>query len=71
MAELSSNLLYAAFILYLIATFLFGDRSRINAVRRKRNKTNGQNWAFSSPFSGLRRKLGISSPDGLLPDMLR
>ncbi|MEC0344507.1 c-type cytochrome biogenesis protein CcsB [Peribacillus frigoritolerans] len=47
MAELSSNLLYAAFILYLIATFLFGGsiKDKRGAEEKKQNK-----WA----------KLGIS-----------
>ncbi|TDL92983.1 c-type cytochrome biogenesis protein CcsB [Vibrio vulnificus] len=42
MAELSSNLLYAAFILYLIATFLFGGsiKDKRGAEEKKQN-----NWA--------------------------
>src|SRR5690606_4041995 len=40
MAELSSNLLYAAFLLYLVATFIFGGAIRDN------NSTNGYNrWS--------------------------
>ena len=39
MAELSSNFLYAAFILYLIATFLFGgsikDKTRSRGKETK------------------------------------
>lgn len=40
MAELSSNLLYAAFILYLIATFLFGGsiKDKRGAEEKKQNK---------------------------------
>ncbi|MGE7605684.1 c-type cytochrome biogenesis protein CcsB [Peribacillus frigoritolerans] len=47
MAELSSNLLYAAFILYLIATFLFGGsiKDKRGAEEKKQNK-----WAKSGIF---------------------
>lgn len=40
MAELSSNLLYAAFIIYLIATFLFGGsiKDKRGAEEKKQNK---------------------------------
>lgn len=40
MAELSSNLLYAAFILYLIATFLFGGsiKDKRGAEEKKQNR---------------------------------
>ncbi|WP_078414909.1 c-type cytochrome biogenesis protein CcsB [Priestia abyssalis] len=40
MASLSSNLLYTAFILYLVATFFFGG-----AIRDKRSTTNVNRWS--------------------------
>ncbi|MDF0726175.1 c-type cytochrome biogenesis protein CcsB [Cytobacillus sp. S13-E01] len=40
MAELSSNLLYVAFILYLIATFVFGG-----SIRDKKSTSNVNKWA--------------------------
>ncbi|MEH7222808.1 c-type cytochrome biogenesis protein CcsB [Bacillus sp. JJ1566] len=40
MAELSSNLLYAAFILYLVATFVFGG-----AIRDKRSSNGYNRWS--------------------------
>ncbi|MFT4413146.1 c-type cytochrome biogenesis protein CcsB [Fredinandcohnia humi] len=56
MAELSSNLLYAAFIIYLIATFVFGG-----AIRDKKN-TNGYNrWShigIALTILGLASQLG-------------
>lgn len=40
MAELSSNLLYAAFILYLVATFVFGG-----AIRDKKSSNGYNRWS--------------------------
>ena len=40
MAQLSSNLLYVAFIFYLVATFFFGG-----AIRDKRGKANVNKWS--------------------------
>lgn len=40
LASLSSNLLYTAFILYLVATFFFGG-----AIRDKRSTTNVNRWS--------------------------
>ena len=39
-ASISSNLLYVAFIAYLVATFFFGG-----AIRDKRAAQNKTNWA--------------------------
>ena len=72
MAELSGNLLYTAFFLYLIATFLFGGSIKVKTRRRgKETKQMGYIGDFRSPSLGLWRKLGILSLDGLLLDMHR
>lgn len=41
MAEISSNLLFTAFILYLVATFFFGG-----AIRDKKKESNQNRWAL-------------------------
>ncbi len=58
MAELSSNLLYAAFILYLIATFLFGGsiKDKRGAEEKKQNK-----WAKLGIFIAI---LGFAAQIG-------
>ncbi|MFJ8067580.1 c-type cytochrome biogenesis protein CcsB [Peribacillus sp. NPDC096447] len=58
MAELSSNFLYAAFILYLIATFLFGGsiKDKRGAEEKKQNK-----WAKLGIFITI---IGFASQIG-------
>ncbi|MFC0271544.1 c-type cytochrome biogenesis protein CcsB [Metabacillus herbersteinensis] len=64
MAELSSTLLYIAFILYLIATFLFGG-----SIRDKRNKSDKMSkWttvAISVTIVGFLSQLGYFITRGI------
>ncbi|HZG70317.1 MAG TPA: hypothetical protein VEY51_02190, partial [Chondromyces sp.] len=59
LAQWSSNLLYTAFILYLVATFLFGGSIRAKKEGEQKNKSNHwEKLAISVTIIGFAAQVG-------------
>lgn len=71
LTEISSNLLYAAFFAYLIATFVFGGAVKGNKTGSFDSEQRWGKLRLPSPWSAFLPTWAIFSPGGAYRDMPR